>query len=61
MKPTHEEREINSELGRIAIRFFDMEQEHSADIPDFEFHIHALQNIVLARVGLRAGKEDTDA
>lgn len=34
--------------------FLKLPEQHKDDEHDFRFHIHALQNIVLAREGVRA-------
>jgi hypothetical protein len=41
-------------LGRAAMLFFALDEVHPADKPEFVHHMHACQNIVLARCALRA-------
>lgn len=50
---TDKELEIIETLKDAHDKFNACPPEHSADIPDFAFHIRALQNIVLSREGLR--------
>lgn len=51
---TDEEREVLELLGHAADKFSALPEEHPADLADFVNAIHAAQNIVLSRVGLRA-------
>lgn len=54
---TPEEAEISEMLGDAASKFARLPQEHSADIREFCQAIHAAQNIVMARSGLRAYRQ----
>lgn len=38
--------------------FIELPVQHQDDYNDFRFHIHALQNIILAREGVRKLRED---
>lgn len=46
---TREERRIVERLGDTAALHTALPQVHESDIPDFIHHVHALQNIVMAR------------
>lgn len=35
--------------GNVAVRFTALAQVHPADCQDVTFHVHAIQNIILAR------------
>lgn len=50
---TKEERELLADLGNCYNKFIEMPILHHSDQGDFCFHIHALQNIVFARDGMR--------
>lgn len=50
---TQRERDLFEKLGHCYNDFIGLDQLHQADNRDFEFHIHALQNIVLSRDGMR--------
>jgi hypothetical protein len=41
-------------LGEAATAFAALQQEHTADIKEFVSAIHAAQNIVLGRCGMRS-------
>jgi hypothetical protein len=56
---TKEEIEIIELTKEIWNKFLALPVEHSADIRELEFHTHAIQNIVLSRVGLREYKKET--
>lgn len=51
-----EEIKIHELLGICMTMFAELPVEHPADIQDFVYGIHLLQNIVLSRVGLRVYK-----
>jgi len=51
---TQQEIELVDNLGDCFNAFVKLDQLHQSDNREFEFHIHALQNIVLSREGLRA-------
>ena len=55
MRP--DEIELLEKLGECMRLHNALTQTHGADCGDFLHHIHALQNIVLARCGLRALEE----
>lgn len=44
-----EEHDILDHLGHAIIKLGDLPQSHPADLDEFAFHIHACQNIILAR------------
>jgi hypothetical protein len=50
---SNEEIELMNLTGELANKFFSLEQEHSHDVKEFVFHIHAIQNIILSREGIR--------
>ncbi|HYH15933.1 MAG TPA: hypothetical protein VD794_11960 [Flavisolibacter sp.] len=50
---TQEEKDIVILLGEAFNKFNALEALHPSDKPDFCNHIHALQNIVFAREGMR--------
>jgi len=54
---TKEEVEILDLIGNVTNKFLSLNEEHSADRQDFIFHIHAIQNIILSREGLRKYKQ----
>jgi len=54
---THEEINLACKLGECATAFSRLEQLHPSDGEEFVFHIHALQNIVVARAAVRAYPE----
>lgn len=56
---TEEEKEIMELTKEIWNKFLKLPVEHSADASELNFHIHAIQNIVLSRVGLREYKKET--
>ena len=58
IKQTKEELEITELAGKIAGKFIMLEQTHPADLPDLIFHVHAIQNIIMARVAQRANPKD---
>jgi hypothetical protein len=49
---TEKEVKIMQDLGECWNQFLSLPEKHPSDKQDFMFHIHALQNIILARVGL---------
>lgn len=55
LKP--EELQICNELGEIWNHFIRLTSAHPDDAIDFKFHIHALQNIVMARSAQRAHRD----
>jgi hypothetical protein len=50
---TNEEKALLAKLGEVYNQFQALPILHGADLPEFAMHLHALQNIVLARVALR--------
>lgn len=48
------EQKVLRRLGDAFDEFKKLAPLHPSDLPDFVHHVHALQNIVLARAGLRA-------
>lgn len=50
---TNEEVEVLDLLGEAATAFASLPTEHTADLNEFVLAIHAAQNIVLSRAGLR--------
>lgn len=50
---TPEEVEVADLLGEAASKFASLPQEHTADIDEFCLAIHAAQNIVMGRAGMR--------
>jgi hypothetical protein len=50
----HDELEVLDQLGDVASAFAALPQEHAADIDEFVAAIHAAQNIVLSRPGIRS-------
>lgn len=50
---TKEEIELFEATGELVNKFFALEPGHSHDGQEFVFHIHAIQNIILSREGLR--------
>lgn len=50
---TPAEREVLDVLGEAADKFAALEPEHGSDMEEFVLAIHAAQNIVLSRPGLR--------
>lgn len=57
---TKEEIEIMELTKEIWNKFLELPIEHSADTAELNFHIHAIQNILLSRVGLREYKKETE-
>lgn len=47
------EKEVLSLLGQAFTRFSQLEVLHGSDVTEMQLAIHAAQNIVLARAGLR--------
>jgi hypothetical protein len=50
---TEEEKLLMDLTGDIWDRFLALPELHPSDGPEFAVHIHALQNMILARVGYR--------
>ena len=48
---TKEEHKVMDLLGHAVIELSKLKPAHPADISEFQVHIHACQNIVLARPG----------
>lgn len=46
---TSEENRLLDGLGDMVEDFFELDPAHPCDYEEFAFHIHALQNILLAR------------
>lgn len=63
---TPEELKLAEDLGDIWNRFIALPSFAEADSHDFCFHIHALQNLIMARSAVRAhpeyfvGQDETD-
>jgi hypothetical protein len=53
-KLSKQEKKVVNLLGEAAVKFGELPLEHPDDAREFALAIHAAQNIVLARVGLRA-------
>lgn len=51
---TEEENTILNLLGKAFTEFKKLEEFHPADLEEFVIGIHACQNIILAREGLRS-------
>jgi hypothetical protein len=51
---TRKEKKAMKVSGKLWNLIESMSPEHPADLREAEIHIHALQNIILSRVGLRA-------
>ena len=51
---TEEEKRVLKLLGQAYNEFRQLEVIHHADVSEFVLAIHAAQNIILARAGLRA-------
>lgn len=51
---TEAEIEVVDLLGEVATKFFSLSEEHPSDKNEFTLAIHAAQNIVYAREGLRS-------
>lgn len=47
------EKNLYNLLGVVANKFSELDVLHEADVSEAVFHIHALQNIVLARTAMR--------
>jgi len=58
---TKEEHEILDLLGKVYILFSELYPAHPYDIGEFVTHIHAAQNIVLARPGTETVKDYLNA
>lgn len=52
-----DEAEVLELLGEAATRFVKLHPEHPSDQQEFVQAVHAAQNIVLARVGLRSQRK----
>lgn len=50
---TPEEREILHDAGELWNKFILLPPEHPDDQNDVRFHVHAIQNIILARSAMR--------
>lgn len=55
---TKEEVEVLEALGRAFGEFNSLEQIHPSDLREFQYAIHAAQNIILARPGMRQYQKD---
>jgi len=53
---TEEERRLLAALGEWFNAFVALPEEHPADKGEATLHVHALQNIVLARPGMRQNR-----
>lgn len=51
---TDQEKKVLELTKDVWNTFLELPEQHEDDEHDFRFHIHALQNIVLAREGVRA-------
>jgi len=49
-----EEQKVCEQAGELFNSFLALEKMHPADAQDVAFHIHAIQNIVMARAAQRA-------
>lgn len=56
---TEKEKRLFNALGDDFVLFCELLEVHPSDKPEFAFHIHALQNIVLSRPTLAAIKEES--
>lgn len=54
---TPEEKALIEKVAGIWSDFIQLPRYHPADLEDVEFHIHALQNIFMSRVAVRAHPE----
>lgn len=50
---TEQEMMVMNKSAELWNEFLKLEKIHPHDIPDFQFHLHALQNIILSRSGYR--------
>lgn len=50
---TRDERDLVEEIGEIFNMIVRLPKQHPSDISEAQFHIHALQNIILARDSYR--------
>ncbi len=60
MTLTPEELTLNDQLGVCMMMFAELEMIHPSDVPEFQQHIHALQNIVLSRSAMREYESQVD-
>jgi len=58
---TPEEIKCFETTGKLVGEFMNLPIVHNSDQGDFLFHIHAIQNILLSRVGLRKIRENEQA
>lgn len=54
---TPEEQEIVEALGDIFNKIVALPEVHPSDVPEAQMHIHALQNIILARPTLETWRK----
>lgn len=50
---TPEELVLMGITGALWNKFLEMNKEHPSDQDEFRFHLHAIQNIIVAQVGMR--------
>lgn len=55
---TKEEKQIFEKLGEVWNEYRSLPEEHQSDMKEVEFHIHAIQNIILSRPTLRVYYEE---
>lgn len=51
---TQEELSVVTNLGGVTRQFADLPEHHPEDLREWTHHVHALQNMVMARAALRA-------
>ena len=51
---TEDERAAMGRLGEFLNEFKKLPTYHSSDLVDVNFHVHAIQNILMARVAVRS-------
>lgn len=54
---TKKEIELCEKAGQISFDFRDLPAQHTSDVIDINFHVHAIQNIIFQREGYRQYKE----
>lgn len=57
---TEQEKKVLNMTADLWNEFLKLESMHPTDQQDYCFHVHALQNIILSREGLRSLKELPD-
>jgi hypothetical protein len=54
---TKQEIRLINSMGNVWNKFLQLPKQHPSDQQEFQFHIHALQNIVASREGYRQLKK----